>query len=369
MPAIVSRPFLQVIGAAVLAVTFSVARYPPGPSISAHGIVGDWCSVSRVPALLGQLKDPFVGLNPEWPLAENGEQGNLFNATRWRILPPLLAHLLGLSPTLFLTLPMLGSCLLVAVAAHYAQLNTSHGGITALVAVLTATSSAFFVSADWIQFDAIYIIALLVFTFSPNSVALWAACCLGPWVDERFLLILPACVFLRYARTGRLPFTLAILGIAPYALVRLLAACLGDGSLVYQLRLQNALLSSYLPRVPLGWWMGFRAAWPLIGVGAAAAWFALPRKAKILYCLALGVGLAAVVFLACDISRSIALLLPFLVSGACAKIRWPFSRGLGSGLALMAILNLVLPASHILLKARIPIGQWEYQVHLPPPAP
>jgi hypothetical protein len=35
----------------------------------------------------------------------------------------------------------------------------------------------------------------------------------------------------------------------------------------------------------------------------------------------------------------------------------------------MAILNLVLPASHILLKARIPIGQWEYQVHLPPPAP
>jgi hypothetical protein len=343
-----TRTSLTLLGACLLAAALSLLRFAPGVTILDPD-VGIGYGVMRVPALTEQLADP----------AGWDHFREVPGALRWRLLPPTVGHLLHLRTGAYLVLPLLGAALLLAMAVACIYRETRSVAWAALAAVLVCTASWFFITTGWLgQFDAYYLLGLLLVVFAPSGLAVWCACTLAPWCDERFLLILPACLCLRWARSDaaarRWLVPVALGGIAPYVLLRLWAVWQGDVTVAEQIAIQSPRLHTYLGHVPAGWWMGFRAGWVLIGVGLAGGAAALTRSGRLLLGLSLVGGLGAVAFLAWDISRSIAILLPFLVHGAIVlQQRWP-----RAGWRIMiaaAALNLVLPASHVVETHHIPI--------------
>ena len=343
-----SSTSLKLLGVLVLVAALSLVRYAPAVTVF-NPDIGFGYAVARVPELTRQLADPAGG----------GARSNEAVALRWRLLPPTVGHLLGLRPAGYFALPLLGAAVLLALAAAITYRETRSVGWSALTCALLCTASWFFVATGWLgQFDVFYLIGLIVVVFAPSLLAVGAACALAPWCDERFLLILPACLCLRWARSGpgawRRLLAVAAVGIAPYVLLRLWAVAQGDASMGRQLALQGSEFQGYLRNVPDGWWMGFRLGWILIGAGVAAAFAALPRAGRVLLVLSLAGGLAVIGLLAWDVSRSIAVLLPFVLSGAIAlHRRWP--RGGWRMLVAAAALNFALPASHVVESHRIPI--------------
>src|SRR6185369_16440373 len=102
----------------------------------------------------------------------------------------------------------------------------------------------------------------------------WAVplvCLLCPWIDERFLIGFPLAWLAGCHERDRgwsWPAARDALWLLPYFIVRLLQARQDIASqqfLSYQLHHAYLLL----PRAPLGWWMGLRAAWMAV---AYAAW-------------------------------------------------------------------------------------------------
>ena len=287
----------------------------------------DCPQVSRVPALLAQLKDPV-----------NWDKGRLTtsseNALRWRLLPPVVAGRLGLGPEAYLQAARWGALMLLMAAGWYA----GTAGRGAAVVILTATSSAWLWSWHCVgQFDWIYLLLLLWVSFSPLKILVLLAEIAGPWVDERFILALPAVWWLR-RRLNLSGGAWVLPGLLPYLLARAAACAGGDLSVAHQLRLQAAQLSAeyWWHWLPVGWFMGWRLGWLLLAAAAAVAvgrgW--LRRDPALLTAATLGFG--AVTFLAWDSTRSAAMLLPFTVA-AVRKLP-AFS------LPLLAISNLALPA-------------------------
>jgi hypothetical protein len=211
-------------------------------------------------------------------------------------------------------------------------------GRGAAVVILTATSSAWLWSWHCVgQFDWIYLLLLLWVSFSPLKILVLLAEIAGPWVDERFILALPAVWWLR-RRLNLSGGAWVLPGLLPYLLARAAACAGGDLSVAHQLRLQAAQLSAeyWWHWLPVGWFMGWRLGWLLLAAAAAVAvgrgW--LRRDPALLTAATLGFG--AVTFLAWDSTRSAAMLLPFTV--AAARKLPAFS------LPLLAISNLALPA-------------------------
>lgn len=314
------------------------------PAANADGLPD--FALGRVPALLSQLAHPLGGDPAAAPLP---------NALRWRLLPPAVGHVLGLSPAAYFTGALLAAAALLVVVAYFLLAAGLSPAAAAAATGLVATSSAFFVATGWVgQFDALYLTGLVVFVFARGRVAPAVACALAPWCDERFLLILPACAMLRYQRIGRLDWLPWALGaLAPYVLARLIALGLGDGTVARQWAIQQQALADYWPRIGLGWWMGFRAAWPLVLAGLL--WpLAGPARRHGLHAAAVGAGLVAVAVLAWDLSRSVAILLPYLMHGAIVLAGWAPRRAPALLAALVAI-NLLLPATHVVGPVQAPI--------------
>jgi hypothetical protein len=346
-------PKILVPAAAVAAALLSLARYTPEvwPGEPYPPV---WFGAARVAPLLAQLKDPV-----HWDRTYEFAGGGVL---RWRLLFPVVGHDLGLTPTQYLLLPWLGAFwMLLLVGRHARTLGGSPARAAAAVA-LAATSSAWFVPTGWLgQFDPFYLVALLAVAFSPSTVAVCAAGLLGPWVDERFLLMLPACACLRWKLYPTRRWVLALaLSLAPYLAVRLVALLVGDPSVSTHIALQGPAFPRYASFIPVGWWFGWRMAWALIvaAVVAATGRGAAPAQRWLLV-TSLAAGLDAVALLAWDSSRSIAVLIPFMVLGAA---RW---RDLRTLCALVA-LNFVLPAAHVsavvsgasVTNALMPITSW-----------
>ncbi len=331
---------LRLFGVCAVVAVLSLVRYAPEVTVF-DPAAGFGYAVARVPDLKQQLADPAGWeSHPSQPVA-----------LRWRLLPPTVGHLLHMRWRSYFAVPLIGAAILLMLTVAWTYEETRSVGWAALTGTLVTTSSWFFVSTGWLgQFDAFYLLGVMAVVFAPSSLAVWAACTLAPWCDERFLLILPACLCLRWARSAlaerRRSLLVAGVGIAPYVALRLWAVAQGDGSIGSHLASQEAELRGYLPHLPLGWWMGFRAGWALIGIGIVAAAGALPRGGRLLLALSLFAGLAAIAVLAWDVSRSIAVLLPFLVHGAIVlRQRWPDAGW--KPVAAAAALNLLIPASHV----------------------
>lgn len=186
----------------------------------------------------------------------------------------------------------------------------------------------------------------MAFIFSPSTTIVAAVCVLTPWVDERFLLLLPAAAGVRWVLyPNRRRQLWALAAVAPYAAARVSAVVLGDDSVSTQVALQTVrtpdevrYLVTYLP---LGIMEGFRAGWAVLLTGAAVLWTRCSGQAERTGLLATAVlGLGTTYFLAWDSSRSTAVLFPLLVLGSSdGRIRrW---------LPLLAAINLILPAAHV----------------------
>lgn len=310
---------------------------------------------ARIPLLLAQLRDPVHWDRLNWHAGSNISSVLANgNALRWRLLPPVVGRLLHLPPRAYLALPVVGVALLIALVCRYVYRETREARATVATVSLLTTSSAFFVGTGWMTFDPFYLIGLVAFSLSPSTAVMLAACALTPWIDERFLLLLPAFACVRWVlwpeRRGQLWTVAAIL---PYVAVRVAALAMGDNSLKLQLAFQTVSLPDELryciTYLPLGLLEAFRTGWVVLLAGAALVWSRCGGRPER---LALGgaalAGLGAVYFLAWDSSRSTAVLLPLLVlgSGRPRIRRW---------LPWLAVANLVLPAAHVFGDAFMPL--------------
>ena len=170
---------------------------------------------------LQQIERPFAPSEnlTHWPL-------------RWRILFPLLAHYLNLSPKVFFALPFAGCFLVLGLIAHIVLRETESALLALLSSMLAATTSWFFVSTGWLgYFDSWYVLGLLCVACIHSRVVLVSCCLLMPWVDERFIVAFPLAFAMRVAvfnwvenvEFARLikEGALACCIIAPYVLFRL----------------------------------------------------------------------------------------------------------------------------------------------------
>jgi len=329
-------------GITVLAILLSLVRYTP-PRLTPEVVDNPQIvQTSRAVWLARQLRDPAVQA-PEMP-----------NALRWRLLPPVVGHALGLSVPVFLLLPAAGAVLLLGVTTRLAQRVTQSWPAVFFTAIIAATSSAFFVATGWLaQFDAFYLLALLGVAFAERALVIGLLCALGPWCDERFLLALPVCLLVRGVRRGGIYRDMiwpVALGLLPYLACRGWAVLRHEPSVAAQLRMQQEGYGRYLSQELLGWWMGFRAGWVLVLSALVALW----REQRLLTILALVAGIGGTTLLAWDVSRSAAILWPCLVYGTWRLHQaWPVQAW--KILGVLALLNLLLPACHVVDTMQIPI--------------
>ncbi len=279
-------------------------------------------------------------------------------AMLWRLLPPLVAHALHLPGNTPLVLPWLG---LFAATTYAAVLLRRRLDDTRFVfggTLLFATTSAVLVPVGWLGMNDAWVwLGLLVVAFGRAPWAGPLACLLCPWVDERFIIGFPlAWLVARLERheplVGR-PL-LSALWLLPYAAIRLAfgrldaAASASTGTFLHLQMTQSLQL---LPIVPLGWWMGLRAAWVVV---AYALWD-LPRTRGALTVVILLGTLGLSVLLASDLSRSSAIAVPLALAGCLALARR--HPGLAPRLVLgLGVINLCIPAAHVVAQHIDPIN-------------
>lgn len=321
-------------------------------------MVGELTAITRVPGMTEQLSDPWTGLSNNKRFA-----GYLYAATRWRLLPPVVGHYLRLPPPVYYRLPALGACLLLLLGTAYAH---KLGGAPAawLAALALAGSTPWLTSVEFVQFDGWMWSLLLIATFSPRKLTSWGAACLGPWVDERFVLFYPLALVIRWAVYREYPWREAS-GVAIYALTRLVAIPLGDPG-TGQLSL---IMRGWTPGwCAVGWAIGWRLGWVLLALAAWKLWRALPSRHWMPLALTV-FGTSAAALLAVDYTRTAAGLAPLAVFGA-ARLPRPLR---AVALCLVAA-NFALPYWHQYWSSFAPVlsilspppGTWIMPFAMPP---
>jgi Tetratricopeptide repeat len=296
---------------------------------------------------LRQLEHPFVPItNPT---------NRVIN---WRLLFPLLGHLLRLPQRAFLALPPLG-CLLVL--GYVASLVRREGGTRPAALAATAlmgTTSWFFVSTGWLAyFDSWYVLGLLVAAFSRSRIAPATACLLSPWVDERFVLTLPLIVLVRGICAGtidggvskrfRSEGLLFCALMAPYCILRLIALVTAQdqGSAAH---LRGHFATVHIAGVVIdGLWSGLRALWVFVIVAPVL----LASRGRLvqagLLVLLVAATAAANVSIATDLSRGTSTVIPAALLGIILLVR-AGPRVARLPLAAALAFNLLAPAWHVI---------------------
>lgn len=295
-------------------------------------------------------------------------------AVRWRLLPPLVCHALGLTGNQPLSFCWVGlAAFAVALGARLDLLGGSRAW--ALIGTVGfATSGPFITALDWLGLnDGWYLLALLESTAakSPWALAAWAF--VGPWIDERFLIALPLALYVRTRLHAPQEGSVAraclaaSAGIAPYVLLRAgFGLAHADAASSGYLGAMLEVFRIYAPYLPLGWAMGYRLAWIALAAGLLARGIGWGRRLT-------GATLAAATLvvisvLAWDLDRSTGVLLPAFVAGIVAASRAGAqatdaarSRLLMIGVSAL-VLNLILPYAHVVGFTvswnRGPLGIW-----------
>lgn len=292
---------------------------------------------------------------------------------RWRLLFPALGHVLGLSGWTTLGLAHVG-CLvwiaaLVAIGRTHGLQACRPAHEAACLAVVAGSSAPFFASMGLLgYYDSWLVLALLAVAFAPMRWLVIAACLLGPWIDERFVIGLPLALLVRWfmADDGKrllrswlvaeaaLPLALAV----AYGLVRLKLGGSGSSQTVSEYFRQFVLNPTVSVANRLfGAWSGLRLGWVLVIaaivlVGLAAR----PHRPLRAALLTVAVGVTALVglFTALDLSRSMALLTPVipfgwvLASRTTVWQRFPVA-------AVLAALALLVPAYQVMGRFYLPV--------------
>ena len=324
----------------------------------------------------------------------------LHRVIQWRLLFPLVGHVLHLPSPLLFGLADLG-CVFVlgyiiillrrSVANTTANRSELSWTDTALTTIALGAASWIFVSTGWLgYYDSWLALGLLIVTFARSSWPLWLACVWAPWVDERFVMAAPLALFCRWLwrasstapaspRPGinapsagynvRREIGIAAALLAAFAFVRLglLSGTSAANATVAGYFSGKNYLDAPFGRILLGVWEGLRAGWVFV----VAAIFLLrpwPLRAAI---LGVAVVLTVVLGLATaqDYSRSMTMLLPVAVLGAVLVVRArpPRQRLLLQGAAIVA---LILPAHHVMNDRVNPIFYLYHEIaamESPPP--
>jgi hypothetical protein len=331
---VILHPRKAIVVITLLTVALSVVFFSPRLWLMREAVPGSF-QWARAQTFLKQCADPF--------------RRDIEPAMLWRVLPPLVAHHLKLPGHTPLALPWLGVLAATGYAAVILRRRCPDARVVFGGTLLLATTSAVLVPVGWLGVNDAWVwLGLLAVAFGRSAWALPVACVLCPWVDERFIIGFPlAWLVARLDRgeplAGRALF--AGLWLLPYAAVRLAVGrqdpAAGEAAAAFlQSQLQDG--AKALPLVPLGWWMGLRAAWVAV-IGALWAW---PLRQSIFAGVVLLVTLGISALLASDFSRSAAIASPLVLAGCLALARRLPESGPRAVLA-MGLANLVIPAAHV----------------------
>jgi tetratricopeptide (TPR) repeat protein len=275
----------------------------------------------------------------------------------WRLLFPVLGHYLGMSPTLFFTLPHAGCVATLLLVAYILRKKTGRFLVVLSGTLLAATGSWFFVSTSWLGYsDSWLIFALVLVSFADSPKALFVTALLAPWVDERFVLSLPLCLGVRVLMAPPstpitwkflAPHALALVGgVAPYLGIRLGAELMGIRHTTAGYFLKGFVYDVPARRLLLGFWQGLRAGWIMAAIFFARAWLNQRNRWHLVATAGILLSFAVNLRAAGDLSRSASVAVPALIGGILlAAQAWP--RLALWSLPLLGLANLLLPAEHV----------------------
>jgi hypothetical protein len=271
---------------------------------------------------------------------------------------------------MFLALPHLGCLAALALIAHVLYPELGQRAQTIYATAVAAGCTWFFVSTGWLSYnDSWTILGLVAAAFVRSRLVLGAAVLLGPWIDERLLLLLPVCLALRsyvvYEAGAFRPLLIdagiAAATAAPYLAIRLFAY-LGGSDPVTGSYVQDAAKEvTLLWHLILGAWMGLRGLWVYV---AAFCFLACRRPPSVWNASVLAgmlVTFLVMLFVAADIGRSVSALMPVGLAGIVLFARHAPDLCRRS-LLWVLIPNLLLPASHVLSERTLPVRYLYYEL-------
>lgn len=335
---------------------FAVFRPPIGaPGLAVIVALSVMISLTAFSPRLSQMIEPVPG-SFQWTRGttylqqcEQPFRTDIEPAMHWRLLPPLVAHALGLPGNAPFILPWLGALSAVAYVAVLFRRRINDWRWVAGGTLLFTSSSAALVPFHWLGLNDAWVwLGLLAVSFGRTKWALPVSCLLCPWIDERFVIGFPLawlCGVLSENRSWSPRDLLAGLWLLPYLGTRLIITLHTPADTANTLQfMEHAthMLEPMIPWVPLAWWMGLRGAWvPLI-----FALSAIPVNRRLITTATLVLTLGATVFLAADLSRSIAIVSPLILLGCFIyAARHPATAP--GGILKLALFNLLIPAAHV----------------------
>lgn len=315
--------------------------------------------INRASVALQQVDDPFL---------QNTELGLTNLGLAWRLFFPVVAHYLNFSDGLYLALPHIGCLMTLALVAHLAWRETGRRWLAFLITVITGALPWFFVSTGWLSYvDSWWILGLLVVGLVPSRAALFTACLLTPWIDERFVIALPLAIVVRAIyvyqpnddnlRAWLRDAALAVAPVLPYIAIRLFAMLGQDATADHFTREWQRIEDATPFRFLEGLWSGYRVAWIFVLAFVPLAWQRRPHITEFLVIPGLLLTSAAAIGIAADMSRGLTMLVPVMLAGCLLLYR--ARPRLGTiAICVTAIANLLLPACHALwyFETPIPIG-------------
>ncbi len=360
-PASPIRTFVPHLNALLLDISARLERLPRWKFVAVSVAVSLGLSVCFFSPKFWLMGQPWPGTF-EWDRAltflhqcQSPFDREIESAMRWRLLPPLVAHAVGLTGYGALAIPYVGVIVLTAAWTLVAErLLADRLEALLLTIILGASAAILSITNVYGINDAWFLLGLLAIAAGRGWPSLVLAGLLAPWVDERFLLGLPLALFCRWwlhdrPAEFRRDMLIAAAAASPYLIVRAgvtllsgdpLSGRFAEGAL--------AIVPIYLPYVRIGWWMGFRAAWIIILFAPLDWWQRGGMPVWRLGVLCTAVGWLAITALAADLSRSTNLLLPLLLCGAVALRRMaenPLTRYYWLGGC--AVANLLMPYTNV----------------------
>lgn len=310
--------------------------------------------VVRADDALRQLAHPFVAI------------GNPTNRVlEWRLLFPLVGHVLQVGETTYLALPAVGAFAVLCIAIRVARRHGMSWRRAMVCASFLATSDWYFVATGWLgYFDSWYVAALLVVVFARRKWVAVVAILLGSWIDERVILTLPLCIVLRglyladmeNGETVRIRESVGLFAaVLPWVLIRFFFGITGHDAVTRSyLEEQVSAHRAIAPSLYIvGAWEGVRLGWlPVVALLVLTS-----RKSHwlgvILFAI-LAATITANLAIAEDLSRSASVIAPAALLGMmlfpAEKRYWG-----ADPLLIVAAFNILLPAEHIVGEHRIPI--------------
>jgi len=311
--------------------------------------------VNRAVDTLKQLQNPFVKIENPSNLVIN-----------WRLFFPLVGHWLHFPVWSYLMIPQIGCIIAVAYILRLVWKRTGQKTLALLAACTVASADRFFVSMGWLTyFDSWFVLGLLVVCFSPSRWAMGVMCLVVPWIDERFIFSLPVCTVARLLddlewRKRGWKSLLTDMGLIalltlPYIGMRVALMMTTDAASVsYLPSILNAPRTIPLWRFIEGFWAGFRAAWLYLLFFFIWIWAHHRGWVRIAVSLIVCAQILFALFVAGDISRSMAMLLPVVLLGVMMLTSW-HPAGSRSVLSAVLLANLLLPATHVVTSFKLPV--------------